>query len=109
MSRYDWLAELKIGDEVIENNRIIKVTAIHKRHIICGLSKYRKTDGKDITSSGYYSRWITKIDDKAKAIIIENYKRNRLLRNINRAIFSDLDTDSLSKIVTILESSKDAQ
>jgi hypothetical protein len=109
MSHYDWLADLKVGDEVIDADRIIKVTAIHKRHIVCGLTKYRKTDGKDISSSGWYASWISKADDEAKAAIAEKNKRLSLLRYINNIRYSTLDVDTLSKIVAILESVEEAQ
>jgi len=99
----DWIDNLKAGDEVLEGDRILKVTKVGKVHIVCGNRKFSKRTGRDIHSTGYRSSFIRQATYEAKSEIADRKKHSGLLYRIMDTKFRNLSTDALQKIVDILD------
>jgi hypothetical protein len=102
-----WLDELKVGDEVIEGNYVKKVTAIHKRHIVCGLTKYNKQTGRDITASMWVDRSIVQATEKRRKEIANYWERSNLLSELYSLKYEHVvrkaSKETLAKLVEIIK------
>jgi len=100
-----WIDNLNVGDKVLDGDNLVEVTAVHKLHVVCGGTKYQKTSGKRVGSSGYYSNYIGEATTEAIAEIAEKQIRARLIFIILRDTnFRNLETGTLQKIVDIIKS-----
>lgn len=106
----NWLDELQVGDEVVEGNDIRKVTAIHKLHIVCGLSKYSKKTGHDISSYGWVTRKIEQVTEKRKQEIADFWERSNLRSRLidlrYEHVVRNASKETLMKLVDIIEAEK---
>ena len=102
-----WIDSLKVGDRVLDGDELITVTAVHKLHIVCGsYGKYKKTDGRLVGSSGWNRRYIREATAERVIEITENRLRSKLKNTIKNAKLNNLSTDTLQKIVDIIEAGK---
>jgi len=103
----NWIESLKVGDKVLDGDNLIEVTAVHKLHVVCGGTKYKKTSGRRVGSSGYYSGYIRDATPEAIAEINEKRTRGKLIHTIVvDTNFKNLETAALQKIVDIIKSER---
>jgi len=104
-----WIENLKVGDKVLCDDNLIEVTAIHKLHIVCGGSKFKKLNGQKVGSTGWYSSYIREATPERIAEIAEKEVRGKLLREIRDHNFRSGSTETLQKIVALLDAEKDGE
>lgn len=77
----DWLQSLKAGDEVIvyslSSKNIATVRKVTATQIVLDKARYRKSDGREITSNMWHRGWLSETNDKdVAAINLRNAKAN---------------------------------
>ena len=104
----NWLDELKIGDEVVcSNDEIVKVTKIHKLHVICGDRKFNKKYGKLVGSHGYWSRYIMQATPELKARIKEKNILRQLYIEFAKYHIRKAKAETIVKIIALLKADKE--
>ena len=98
-----WLDELKVGDQVISNGLILTITAVHKKHIVCGINKFNKTSGRLVGSSVWSHNYIRQATPEALQEIKEQYERRELLTYLDHWRFKNLPTPYLVRLTEIIK------
>lgn len=108
-TREQWLAGLKVGDEIARQtsggwgSRIhadfLPVTRLTARYIICGSQKFRKDDGHEPgTYRGYY---LSQPTDELKATLVEQSRKDEIVPRIERLKWRELSVATLEAILAL--------
>lgn len=101
----EWLAAVKPGDEVAINAgysgySMLIVDRVTSTQIICGKARYRRDTGRLVGGSGYRVHYLS----EPTPAIRETIERNKLLAELHRMKWEELETERLRRVVDAAKS-----
>lgn len=107
MIDYNWIDNLKVGDEVITYGganimNIQKVTAINKATIKVGETLYNKKDGRERGGSTWSAWHIMEATEDRVAQVKLKRARNYLRRTLNSLDIDNLSMEQIEKILKVV-------
>jgi len=102
----NWIENLKVGDKVLANGNLLPVERVNKMHVTVAGAKYRKKSGYSANDSLWY---ISEATPDRIAEIAEKEVRGKLLREIRDHNVRSCSTETLQKIVALLDAEKDGE
>lgn len=105
----NWIEKLNVGDKVLIGDSQYPVKAIHKLHIVTATGKYKKSNGCPAGEWTYGREYLREATPERIAEIAEKEARGKLLRRIVDQSFRMCSTETLQKIVALLDAEKDGE
>lgn len=109
-SREEWLASLKVGDEVARKMSggwgshvyadFMPVSRLTAKYIVLGSQKFRKEDGREMGNK-YGGYILVQPTDKLKAAIADQSRKIELMRLVDKIRWRELPVSTLEAVIAL--------
>jgi len=105
----NWIEKLKVGDKVLVHDNLLPVEKVHKIHVVVAGTKYRKNGGYPVGEWRYGLKRIEEATPERIAESADKKARRAAISRIERQNLNWCSTETLQKIVDILDAEKDGE
>lgn len=101
------LDDIQVGDKMLAvskyTTRIVQVTRTTSTLIICGTTKYRKSDGRKIPHDPWCSEYIQILTPELKAKFLQQVRLANNIKLIQSTNWSEIPYEVVNQIVDLIK------